>query len=211
MFRLWDTPWLGEGLHGSGSQKRASCTSTRDLVAFICFRGISKIMPVTKRTHGLVMKIHDKFSPAILAITIIAELEGRSTTSDTARSMEEWRATNAGVLSDYEMSFSGRACIPTLPDDYHPQIPGHRELRRELTRNLIMNQSLRPRIVPPKTCAPCCLERLASGESSLIDLLAGWQIASVSPDSAPCTLDSSEYQFQLGSTTVRFGAIEKAV
>ncbi|KAF9233514.1 P-loop containing nucleoside triphosphate hydrolase protein [Melanogaster broomeanus] len=66
------------------------------------------------------------------------------------------------------------------------------------------------------------------GKSSLINLLAGWQIAEVSPDTAACTLDSKEYQFQLRSTTIRLwdtvgleepdkgtngyvGAIEKAI
>ncbi|KAF8441760.1 P-loop containing nucleoside triphosphate hydrolase protein [Boletus edulis BED1] len=237
-FRLWDTPGLGEGLHGSGLQKRAQ-EALRSLFMYlnerggvhlliICFRGISKIMTATKRTYDLVMKIRDKFSPATPVVAIITELEGRSTTFDTARSMEEWWATNAGVLSDYEMSFSGHACISTLPDDCHPQIPGRRELCRELTRNLIMNQSLHPRTVPPKDLHVLLFGETGVGKSSLINLLAGWQIASVSPDSAPCTLDSSEYQFQLGSTTIRLwdtvgleepergphgyvGAIEKAV
>ncbi|KAF9219584.1 hypothetical protein BS17DRAFT_669362, partial [Gyrodon lividus] len=66
------------------------------------------------------------------------------------------------------------------------------------------------------------------GKSSLINLLAGWQIAEVSPDTAGCTLASKEYQFQLRSTTIRLwdtvgleepdkgpngyvGAIEKAI
>jgi predicted GTPase len=41
------------------------------------------------------------------------------------------------------------------------------------------------------------------GKSSLINLLAGWQIAEVSSDTAACTLDSKEYQFQLPSATIR--------
>jgi len=37
---------------------------------------------------------------------------------------------------------------------------------------------------------------------SLINLLAGWQIAEASPDSGACTLGAKEYQFQLGCTTI---------
>ncbi|KIJ19195.1 hypothetical protein PAXINDRAFT_61895, partial [Paxillus involutus ATCC 200175] len=66
------------------------------------------------------------------------------------------------------------------------------------------------------------------GKSSLINLLAGWQIAEVSSDTTGCTLDATEYQFQLGPSIIRLwdtvgleepgkgpngyvGAIEKAI
>lgn len=237
-FRLWDTPGLGEGLHGSGPQKRAQ-EALRSLfmdlnerggvhLLIICIRGISRIMTATKRTYDLIMKIRDKFSPTTPVVAVITELEGRLTTLNSVRSMEEWWATNAGVFSDHEMSFSGHACITTLPDNCHPQVPGRRELCQELVRNLIVIRSLHPRTVPPKDLHVLLFGETGVGKSSLINLLAGWQIASVSPDSAPCTLDSSEYQFQLGSTTIRLwdtvgleepekgpngyvGAIEKAV
>ncbi|KAH0827305.1 P-loop containing nucleoside triphosphate hydrolase protein [Lanmaoa asiatica] len=237
-FRLWDTSGLGEGLHGSGPQKRAQ-EALRSLfldlnerggvhLLIICIRGISRIMMATKRTYDLIMRMRDRFSPATPVVAVITDLENRSTTFDTALSMEEWWTTNSGGFSDHEMLFSGHACITTLPDSCHPQVPGRRELCQELVRNLIINQSLHPRTVPPKDLHVLLFGETGVGKSSLINLLAGWQIASVSPDSAPCTLDSSEYQFQLGSTTIRLwdtvgleepekgpngyvGAIEKAV
>ena len=238
-FRLWDTPGLGEGLHGSGSQFKRAQEALRSLftdlnerggvhLLIICIRGISKVMTGTKKTYDLIMKTRDKFSPSTPVVAIITDLEGRSTPFDTTRSMEEWWLTNAGVLSGYEMSFSGHACITALPDHCHPQIPGRRALCQDLVRNLIMKQSLHPRTSPPNDLHVLLFGETGVGKSSLINLLAGWQIASVSPDSAPCTLDSSEYQFQLGSTTIRLwdtvgleepergphgyvGAIEKAV
>ncbi|KAG8216474.1 hypothetical protein J3R82DRAFT_6585 [Butyriboletus roseoflavus] len=66
-----------------------------------------------------------------------------------------------------------------------------------------MNQPLHPRTLPPKYLHISLFGETSVGKSSLINLLARWQVASVSPDGAPCTLDSSEYQFQLGSTTPR--------
>ena len=239
-FRLWDTAGVEEGLHGSGPQERAQ-GALRSLfmdlnetggvhLLIICMRGISPVMTATKRTYDLIMKMRDKFSPATPVVAVITELEGRSTTFDAVRSMEEWWATNAGMFSDYEMSFTSHACITTLSDDCHPQVPGRREVCRELVRNLIINQSLHPRAEPPKdkNLHILLFGETGVGKSSLINLLAGWQIASVSSDSAPCTLDSSEYQFQLGSTTIRLwdtvglkdperdpngfvGAVEKAV
>lgn len=237
-FRLWDTPGLGEGLHGSARQGRTQ-EALRSLfldlnerggvhLLIICIRGISGITMASKRTHDLIMRMRDRFSPATPVVAIITELENQSTTFDTLQSMEGWWSTNSGLFSDHEMSFSGHACITTLPDSCHPQVPGRRELCQELVRKLVVNQSLRLRTVPPKDLHVLLFGETGVGKSSLINLLAGWQIASVSPDSAPCTLDSSEYQFQLGSTTIRLwdtvgleepekgphgyvGAIEKAV
>lgn len=238
VFRLWDTPGLGEGLHGSGSQKRAQ-EALRSLflelnerggvhLLIICIRGVSRIMMATKRTYDFILRMRDRFSPATPVVAVITDLENRSTTFDTTLSMNAWWTTNLGTFSDYEMFFCGHACITTLPDNCHPYIPGRRESCQELVRNLIMNQSLHPRTVPPRDLHVLLFGETGVGKSSLINLLAGWQIASVSPDSAPCTLDSSEYQFQLGSTTIRLwdtvgleepekgpngyvGAIEKAV
>lgn len=237
-FRLWDTPGMGEGLHGSGPQRRTQ-EGLRSLfmdlnerggvhLLIICIRGISGITMASKRTHDLIMRTRDRFCPATPVVAVITELENHSTTFDTIHSMEGWWTTNSGMFSDHEMSFASHACITTLPDNCHPQVPGRRDLCQELVRNLIVNQSLHLRTVPPKDLHVLLFGETGVGKSSLINLLAGWQIASVSPDSAPCTLDSSEYQFQLGSTTIRLwdtvgleepekgpngyvGAIEKAV
>ena len=238
IFRLWDTPGLLEGLHGSGAQKRAQealRTLFTDLnesggvhLLIICIRGLSRVMTATKRTYDLIMKTRDKFSPTTPVVAVITGLEDLSTTFDAARAMEEWWSNHAGVLSDLDMSFSDHACITNLLDDCHPQLPGRRALCQDLVRNLIMNQSLHPRTGPPKDLHVLLFGETGVGKSSLINLLAGWQLASVSPDSAPCTMDASEYQFQLGSTTIRLwdtvgleepekgpngyvGAIEKAV
>ena len=238
VFRLWDTPGLGEGLHGSGRQKRAQ-EALQSLIMdlnerggvhllIICIRGISGIMMTTKKTHDLIMRIRDRFCPTTPVVAIITELENRSVTAEPLFSMEGWWTTNAGKFSDFDMSFSSHACITTLSDDCHPEVLGRRKLCQDLVRDLIINQSIQLRTLPPKDLHVLLFGETGVGKSSLINLLAGWQMASVSPDSAPCTLDSTEYQFQLGSTTIRLwdtvgleepekgphgyvGAIEKAV
>ena len=236
-FRLWDTPGIREGLHGSVFQRHAPealRTLFTDLnkrsgvhLLIVCIRGSQPLM-ATKRTYELIKDIRDEYSPATPVVAVITELEGRSTASDAARSMgKRWEA-NAGMLSDYGMSFSGHACITTLSDDCHPQVPGRRELCQALTRSLIIHHSLQAHASPPRDLHVLLFGETGVGKSSLVNLLAGWQIAGVSPDSVPCTLDASEYQFQLGSTTIRLwdtvgleepekgpngyvGAIEKAV
>ena len=235
-FRLWDTPGLGEGLHGGGFQQRAQ-EIFRPLfldlnerggvhLLIICISGISGITMAAKKTYDLIMRMRDRFASTTPVVAVITGLENRSHSTNSSVSMEGWWKSNSGTFSN--MSFSGHACITTLPDNCHPQLPGRREICRELVRNLIANQSLPLRTAPPKDLHVLLFGETGVGKSSLINLLAGWQIASVSPDSTPCTLDSSEYQFQLGSTTIRLwdtvgleepekgpngyvGAIEKAV
>ncbi|KAG9316170.1 P-loop containing nucleoside triphosphate hydrolase protein [Chiua virens] len=239
-YRLWDTPGLGEGLLGSGQQKRAQ-EALRSLLAdlsdksgvhllVICIRGVSGVMMATKKTYDLILRMREKYSPATPVVAVITELENRSTAfdTDTVLSMETWWKTCSGTIADHDMTFSGHACITTVPDDCHPQIPGRRASCQDLVCNLIALHSLHPRTAPPKDLHVLLFGETGVGKSSLINLLAGWQIASVSPDSAPCTLDASEYQFQLGTTTIRLwdtvgleepekgpngyvGAIEKAV
>ena len=238
MFRLWDTPGFGDSLHGGGHQKRAQ-EILQSLVVdlserggvhllVICIRGISGIAATTKRTHNLIMQVRDRFFPTTPVVAVITELQNLSATLDPIFSMESWWKTNSVRLSDLNMSFSGHACITTLPDDGYPEVSGRRELCQGLARDLIINQSLPLQTLPPKDLHVLLFGETGVGKSSLVNLLAGWQIASASPDSAPCTLDSTEYQFQFGSTTIRLwdtvgleepekgphgyiGAVEKAV
>ncbi|KIJ07728.1 hypothetical protein PAXINDRAFT_89940 [Paxillus involutus ATCC 200175] len=52
---------------------------------------------------------------------------------------------------------------------------------------------------PPITSTSWCLET-GVGHFSLINFLARWQIAQVSPDSGACNLDAKDYQSRLGPT-----------
>ena len=232
-FRLWDTPGLEEELHGSGSEGWEALqllfTHLKERggvhLLIICVRGVSEITMASKKTYKNIKKMHARFCPATPVVAVITELEGLSTT-DNPLSMEGWWTTNSGTFSD--LALSGHACITTSHDDDHPNVPGRQEMCRKFARDLIIDQSLQLRTLPPKDLHVLLFGETGVGKSSLVNLLAGWQIALVSPNSAPCTLDSTEYQFQFGSTTIRLwdtvgleepekgphgyvGAIEKAV
>ncbi|KIJ08987.1 hypothetical protein PAXINDRAFT_102390 [Paxillus involutus ATCC 200175] len=56
---------------------------------------------------------------------------------------------------------------------------------------------------PRITSTPCFLEETGVGKFYLINFLARWQIAQVSPDSGARNLDAKEYQSQLGPTILR--------
>ncbi|KAF9219549.1 hypothetical protein BS17DRAFT_382723 [Gyrodon lividus] len=237
-FRLWDTPGLGEGSCGTVSPKRAQ-DALRSLLTelnkasgvhllIFCMRGAPRVTKGVKQTYDIILKIRDKVSPEVQVVAVVTELEKKSTPLDIVSSMEEWWKSNLDGLSEHDMEFSGHACITTLTDDCHPRVQGRRDLCQQLVRELIIDRSLPSRDVPSKDLHIMLFGETGVGKSSLINLLAGWQIAEVSPDTVACTLDSKEYQFQLGPTTIRLwdtvgleepekgpngyvGAIEKAI
>ncbi|KAF9233513.1 P-loop containing nucleoside triphosphate hydrolase protein [Melanogaster broomeanus] len=213
MFRLWDTPGLGEGSFGKVSPRQAR-GALRSLLKelnkgtgvhllIICMRGTSRVPKGTKLTYDTILTIRNEVSPEIPVIAVITELEKISTSPDIISSMDAWWTKNSGQLSTYEMAFSGHACLTTLTDDCYPCIEGRRDLCQRLVHELIRNHSLQPRAVPSKDLHVMLFGETGVGKSSLINLLAGWQIADVSPNADGCTMHSTEYQFQLGSTTIR--------
>ncbi|KAF9230389.1 P-loop containing nucleoside triphosphate hydrolase protein, partial [Melanogaster broomeanus] len=125
-FRLWDTPGLAEGSSGSVSPKRAQ-DALRSLLMelnkgngvhllIICMRGTPRVIKGMKQTYDTILSIRDKVSPEIRVVAVVTELERYSTDTDTVASMEEWWKRNSEGLSQYNMTFSGHACITTLSD-----------------------------------------------------------------------------------------------
>ncbi|KIJ19192.1 hypothetical protein PAXINDRAFT_70407 [Paxillus involutus ATCC 200175] len=140
--------------------------------------------------------------------------------------MDAWWTSSRDGLS--KLTFSGHACITTLTDECHPPIPGRHDQCQRLVRELVTTHSLPPYYVPLNHLHIMVFGETGVGKSSLINLLAGWQVAEASPNSGACTMDAKEYQFQLGPTIIRLwdtvgleepekgpngyeGAIEKAI
>lgn len=211
-FRLWDTPGLSEGPLGSTSRKHAH-NALRSLLTelgrgagvhllIVCFRG-RRVTKSMKQTYDTVLALRDRVSPETPIVAVVTELERRSNASDVLAAMDEWWHTNADVLSDLHMAFTAHACITTLSDDTHTPIPGRRDECQRLVRDLIIDHALTPRSVSTQDLHVILFGETGVGKSSLVNLLAGWNVAEVSPDSITCTLASTEYQFQLGATTIR--------
>jgi len=214
-FRLWDTPGLGRGPSGSTSSKHAF-NALRSLLTelgrgagvhllIVCFRGGRRVTKSMKQTYDAILALRDRVSPDTPLVAVITELERKSNAGarDVLAGMDQWWHANAGDLSDLCMTFTGHACITTLADDAHPAIPGRRDDCQRLVRDLIIDHALTPRSVPAQDLHVILFGESGVGKSSLVNLLAGWHVAEVSPDSVACTLTATEYQFQLGATTIR--------
>ena len=212
-FRLWDTPGLGVGPSGGTSAKRAQ-NALQSLLTelgrgagvhliIVCFRGGRRVTKSMKQTYDAVLALRDRISPDTPLVAVITELERKSGTGDVLVAMDQWWHANAGDLSDLCMTFTAHACITTLSDEAHPQVPGRRDDCQRLVRDLIIDHALTPRSVPAQDLHVILFGETGVGKSSLVNLLAGWHVAEVSPDSVACTLTSTEYQFQLGAATIR--------
>ena len=212
-FRLWDTPGLGEGPLGSTSPKHAH-NALRSLLTelgrgagvhllIVCFRGSRRITKSMKQTYDTIFALRDRVSPDTPIVAVITELERMSNARDVLAAMDQWWHTNAEGLSDLHMTFAAHACITTLSDDAHPPTPGRRDECQRVVRDLIIDHALTPRSAPPQDLHVILFGETGVGKSSLVNLLAGWHVADVSPDSVACTLASTEYQFQLGAATIR--------
>ena len=212
-FRLWDTPGLGVGPSGGTSAKHAY-NALRSLLTelgrgagvhliIVCFRGGRRVTNRMKQTYDAILALRDHVSPDTPLVSVITELERKSGTGDVLAAMEQWWRVNAGDLSDMCMTFPAHACITTLSDDAYPPIPGRRDDCQRLVRDLIIDHALTPRSVPAQDLHVILFGETGVGKSSLVNLLAGWHVADVSPDSVACTLTSTEYQFQLGAATIR--------
>ncbi|KAN0097149.1 P-loop containing nucleoside triphosphate hydrolase protein [Tylopilus felleus] len=212
MFRLWDTPGLGQG--PDGTSPKHALNALRSLLTelargagihliILCFRGSRRITGSMKQTYDATLALRDRVSPETPLVAVVTELERKSNTSDPLDGMDRWWQANAGDMSDLCMTFSAHASITTLSDDAYPPIPGRRDDCQRLVRDLIIDHALTPRSVPAQDLHVILFGETGVGKSSLVNLLAGWHVAEVSPDSVACTLASAEYQFQLGASTIR--------
>jgi predicted GTPase len=212
-FRLWDTPGFGQDAAGSVSPKRAQ-DALRSLLTELhkasgvhllvfCMRGISRVTRGVKQIYDSIVSIRDKVSRGVRIVAIVTELEKQSSLPDVVSSMDGWWKSHLDGFSEHSMAFSGHACITTLTDDCHPPMPGRRDHCQRLVRELITKHTLPPCRLPSNHLHIMLIGETGVGKSSLVNLLAGWQIAEVSPDSTGCTLDATEYQFQLGPSIIR--------
>ncbi|KAG1728708.1 P-loop containing nucleoside triphosphate hydrolase protein [Suillus occidentalis] len=110
--------------------------------------------------------------------------------------MEEWWKNNEQFISEYSMTFAGHACITTLTDDaglkerhdqsYHAVCKLIEECR---TRN-------RHKKYGPKKIV--LFGEAGAGKSSVVNLIAGKEIATTSNDMQRCTLHWKDHTIDFG-------------
>ncbi|KAG1716083.1 hypothetical protein ID866_1055 [Astraeus odoratus] len=208
-YYLWDTPGLNEGTQGNVASKRAE-EIVRSLLAqlekthgvhllIICFRG-TKVTKAMQQTYMTITGICAKVSSNIPVAAVITELEKAAPLPD---GMEIWWTNNKSALSAYGIEFAGHTCITTLTDECHPPTPGRYRKCQTAVHDLIRSHAREPSCTSPKDLNIVLFGETGVGKSSLINLIAGKEVAKVSADAHGCTMTSTEYVFNIGPARVR--------
>lgn len=203
-YYLWDTPGLNEGSHGNVPSKRAE-EMLRNLLThlekshgthllIICFRG-TKVTKIMQQTYMVISGICAKLSFHIPIVAVITELEKIALSPN---GMETWWKNNTAALTNFGMSFAGHACITTLTDECHPPTPGRYRACQMAVHELIIEYALPPRSSSPHNINVILFGETGVGKSSLINLIAGREVATISADVRGCTMESKEYIFKIG-------------
>ncbi|KAG1868388.1 hypothetical protein F4604DRAFT_2020692 [Suillus subluteus] len=110
--------------------------------------------------------------------------------------MEEWWRNNERFISEHSMAFAGHACITTLTDD--ATLRGRRDQSYRAVCKLIEECRTRNghRRDGPKKIV--LFGEAGAGKSSVVNLMAGKEVAAASNDMQRCTLHWQDYTIDFG-------------
>ena len=225
VFRLWDTPGLGEGSSGNVSHRDAQHALRLLLRALgkdggvhllvLCMRGVARILKGMELIYNVVLRIRDEVSPKTPIVAVITEMEKQCGGTNIVGSMEEWWSSNKSMLADFGMTFYGHACLTTLTDDCHPPTLGRRAECQCLARNLLIDYSLpysafkgsqsnnspsNSILLRKLTWNIIVVGETGVGRSSIINLAVGAKSAVVASDVSAVTVDTSYHDWDLLQT-----------
>jgi predicted GTPase len=127
--------------------------------------------------------------------------------------MEDWWRKNEMSISDLGMNFAGHACITavSINQDDTDELGRRREQSYDAVCNLVeqccpQNIGI-PRVItmPParKTKNIVLFGQAGAGKSSVINLMAGKEVASTSPGMQSCTMRWQEYNIEFNGETYK--------
>jgi predicted GTPase len=107
--------------------------------------------------------------------------------------MEEWWKNNERFISEHSMAFAGHACITTLTDD--ATLRGRRDQSYHAVCKLIEECRTRNGHGPKKIVL---FGEAGAGKSSVVNLMAGKEVAATSNDMQRCTLHWQDHAIDFG-------------
>ncbi|KAI5991123.1 P-loop containing nucleoside triphosphate hydrolase protein [Pisolithus albus] len=203
VYRLWDTPGLNEGTQGTISTyqvmkeleslfKELDSVDGVHLLVF-CFRFTKYFTTGLQRVFESVnASIPNIQVPIVAAVTHADEMR---------QTPENWWSGTESQRKQKGLIFGGYACVSTLEDEDYPPTPGRREKAKNDMWRLIMKHAnpLLPLGSSPKEVNVLLFGQTGVGKSSVVNLIAGRNVAQVSPDAEGCTMSSTEYRFVVGA------------
>ncbi|KAG2130589.1 P-loop containing nucleoside triphosphate hydrolase protein [Suillus cothurnatus] len=213
--KLFDTPGLDEGRRGTVPDKEArrvlrklvqTLMKQGDIHLIIyCVRG-ERVIRTLRRNYEFVQSQVKKKVPIVLVVTSLESYEP---------DMEQWWRLNESDISKHGMTFAGHACVTTGLITQSRVTERSRNQSYEAVCKLIAqchpsNETV-VRAVPsretthniPFTTAASnkhanivLFGQAGAGKSSLVNLMAGMDVADTSNDAKSCTLHWQEYPIQ---------------
>ncbi|KAG1720686.1 P-loop containing nucleoside triphosphate hydrolase protein [Suillus paluster] len=193
--KLFDTVGLGEGSHGVVPDKKARNYLEDLLRRLMKTDGIHLLMYCVqggtierKAFHRNYQLLPSNVKGKVPIIIVVTGLEDREP------EMEEWWRDNEKSISDLGMIFDGHACITaiTIDNDDADRLKRRCEQSYDAIFDLI--EKCRARIPPArKTKNIVLFGEAGAGKSSIVNLMAGREVAPISPGMQRCTLHWQDY------------------
>ncbi|KAG1813086.1 P-loop containing nucleoside triphosphate hydrolase protein [Suillus variegatus] len=213
--KLIDTAGLDEGTHGTVPDKEArkilkkllrTLTKQGDIhLVMYCVRG-ERVIRALRRNYRLIRSEVKGKVPIVLVVTCLESYKPE---------MEDWWKVNEQAISNFGMTFAGHACITTTtmtdPVFVQRRIQSYDAVCKLIEQCCASNNtgvhtgsSLGAvHHVPSKKTASTkhnvvVFGQAGAGKSSLVNLIAGENLAEISRDMTRCTLKWEEYPIKFG-------------
>ncbi|KAG1723932.1 P-loop containing nucleoside triphosphate hydrolase protein [Suillus lakei] len=190
--KLVDTPGLDEGPRGTVPDKEAR-SILKELIRTLikqddihlivyCVRA-ERVIRTLRRNYDLIHSQVKKKVPIVLVVTCLESYEPE---------MEEWWRVNERTISNVGMKFAGHACVTT-----ESKVMERRNQSYDAVCKLIeqCRLSVRKNIV--------LFGQSGADKSSLVNLMAGKDVASISNDMQLSTTQWKEYPVEFGGNSYR--------
>ncbi|KAG2030669.1 P-loop containing nucleoside triphosphate hydrolase protein [Suillus americanus] len=221
--RLFDTAGLDEGPRGTVPDKEAR-RILKNLVRTLmeqgnihliiyCVRG-ERVIRTLRRNYEF---IHSQVKSKVPIVLVATSLESYEP------DMEEWWRLNEKTISELGMAFAGHACITTgtitqSKVTEHGRNQSYNAVCKLIEQCRLSNETMihtgpsqgTTHNIPAKSIASrnkganiVLFGQAGAGKSSLINLMAGENVAKTSGDMRSCTLHWQEYPIRFGSESYR--------
>ncbi|KAG6334070.1 hypothetical protein ID866_5020 [Astraeus odoratus] len=203
IYRLWETPGFNEGddanisTHRTAKALKSFLTklSSGDGVHLVvyCFKVTHIFSDVMKKIYSSILDCaHSTGAPVVAAVTYADEIKQGTP--------ETWWSETSSQRERLGMQLQHFACVSTLKDNMHPAQDGRRARAREDMWQLISTHAgpLLPTNTLQKEINVILFGETGHGKSSVVNLIVGKNVADVSRNALPCTLNSKKYQIGIG-------------